>query len=291
MYSSNGGLTFQTGQILFGVSGGNHLIVVKDANGCLDIDTATLVSPPIIDIEIDSIVNIDCEGDFDGEIHLTATGGTPSYSYRLNQGNIQTNGNWVNLTDNVYNVMIMDVNGCTHSEQVEVLANQSQPVTSFNFTISGNAVLFQNSSSFGDTYLWEFGNDSTSTDESPVHVYGQLGIYNVTLTVTNDCGSSNVTVTVNTLNTGIANAERNSFSLYPNPASTDLYLNSTLSLDEKVQLDIVSISGQLIQSTQIPNIQANSRTQVNVNGLAQGVYYLRVISGQEQSVLRFDIIK
>ena len=291
MYSSNGGLTFQTGQILLGVSGGNHLIVVKDANGCLDIDTATLVSPPLMDIIIDSLVNVDCEGDFDGEIHLTATGGTPSYSYRLNQGSIQTNGNWVNLTDNIYNVMIMDVNGCTYSEQVEVLANQNQPVPSFNFTISGNAVLFQNSSSFGDTYLWEFGNDSTSTDESPVHVYGQLGIYDVTLTVTNDCGSSSVTVTVNTLNTGITNAERNSFSLYPNPASTELYLNSTFSLDEKVQLDIVSISGQLIQSTQVPSIQANSRTQVNVNGLAQGVYYLRVISGQEQSVLRFDIIK
>ncbi|MCF8461516.1 MAG: PKD domain-containing protein [Flavobacteriales bacterium] len=290
-YSSNGGLTFQSSPILSAIGGGNHLITVKDANGCLDTDTATLVSPPIFDIVIDTIVNIDCEGDFDGEIHLTATGGTPSYSYRLNQGNLQTNGDWINLTDNTYTITIMDVNGCTYSEQVDVLATELQPVASFNFTVSNNAVLFQNASSFGDSYLWEFGDGSTSTDESPVHVYSQLGVYQVTLTVTNACGSQSVTITVNTINTGIATAETNAFSLYPNPASTELYLQSSLAMDEKVQLDIVSISGQPIRSTQITGIQANNRTQINVNGLAQGVYYLRVVSGQQQSVLRFDIIK
>ena len=291
MYSSNGGLTFQTSPILSSIGGGNHLIVVKDANGCLDTNIATLVSPPIFDLVIDTIVNIDCEGDFDGEIHLTATGGTPSYSYRLNQGNLQTNGNWTNLTDNTYNITIMDVNGCTYAEQVDVLATELQPIASFSFNVSNNAVLFQNSSSFGDTYLWQFGDGSTSTEESPVHIYSQLGVYQVTLTVTNDCGSRSVTVTVNTIFTGIATAETNAFSLYPNPASSELYLQSSIAMDEKMQLDIVSVSGQLISSTQITGIQANNRTQINVNGLAQGVYYLRVVSGQQQSVLRFDIIK
>ncbi|MCF8465365.1 MAG: PKD domain-containing protein, partial [Flavobacteriales bacterium] len=290
-YSSNGGLTFQSSAILAGIGGGNHLIVAKDANGCLDVDTATLVSPAIFDFAIDTIVNIDCEGDFDGEIHLTAIGGTPSYSYRLNQGNLQTNGDWLQLTDGSYTIAIMDVNGCTYSEQVDVLASEMQPVANFNFTVSNNAVLFQNTSSFGDSYLWEFGDGSTSTDESPVHVYSELGVYQVTLTVTNACGIQSVTLTVNTVFTGIATAQTNGFSLYPNPASTELFLQSNLAMDEKVQLDIVSITGPLIRSTQITGIQADNRTQINVNGLAQGVYYLRVVSGQQQSVLRFDIIK
>jgi PKD repeat protein len=42
----------------------------------------------------------------------------------------------------------------------------------------------------GCTYLWDFGNDTTSTDENPTAIYDELGTYDVSLTITNPLGTS-----------------------------------------------------------------------------------------------------
>lgn len=42
-------------------------------------------------------------------------------------------------------------------------------------------------------YKWNFGDGSViNTDKNPVHSYAKIGEYNVRLTVTNDCGKSDV---------------------------------------------------------------------------------------------------
>ena len=55
-------------------------------------------------------------------------------------------------------------------------------------------VAFQNHAS-GDpsTFLWDFGDGTTSTWESPVHVYTTPGLYTVTLTATGDLGTDSRT--------------------------------------------------------------------------------------------------
>jgi PKD repeat protein len=39
------------------------------------------------------------------------------------------------------------------------------------------------------SYLWDFGDGESSTEENPVHRYGAPGVYTVTLTVTYEDGS------------------------------------------------------------------------------------------------------
>lgn len=290
-YSGNAGNTFQSSQIIIGLNGGNHLIIVQDANGCTDSDTITLTSPPIFDLVVDTIINIECGGDFDGELHVLAEGGTPSYNYSLNGGNIQSNGNFTNLTDGEYIVSIMDVNGCMYSETFEIEAAQALPVAEFDFTLSGTAVLFQNQSSFGDSYSWTFGDDSTSTEMSPVHVYQEDGEYTVTLTVTNSCGTDQFTMTVSTTAIGIEEANGVSFVLFPNPASENINLQVSGDINEDVRMDVISITGGLVSSRTLHNISMNEIISIDVNGLAEGIYYLRLVTDADQSVLRFDIIK
>lgn len=47
------------------------------------------------------------------------------------------------------------------------------------------------------TYQWNFGDNTTSTATNPSHTYGAPGTYTVTLTATNSCGSSTVSLPVN----------------------------------------------------------------------------------------------
>ena len=48
------------------------------------------------------------------------------------------------------------------------------------------------------TYLWDFGDDSTSTEQNPSHTYTTVGNYTVTLTTTNSLGSSVKTLNITT---------------------------------------------------------------------------------------------
>jgi len=62
------------------------------------------------------------------------------------------------------------------------------PVAGFNTVINGYAVTFINTSTNSTSYLWNFGDGNTSTEQYPTHTYAASGTYNVQLTSTSFCG-------------------------------------------------------------------------------------------------------
>lgn len=76
----------------------------------------------------------------------------------------------------------------------------TQPTASFSYTKEQPLkAVFTNKSSDAKTYLWNFGDGTTSTEANPIHRYNSKGVYAVTLKATNgsksDTYSSNVTIT------------------------------------------------------------------------------------------------
>lgn len=53
-----------------------------------------------------------------------------------------------------------------------------------------SALSFQNTSAGATNYLWDFGDGNSSTQTNPSHVYGQSGVYNVTLFAFDNTGSN-----------------------------------------------------------------------------------------------------
>lgn len=58
-------------------------------------------------------------------------------------------------------------------------------VASFSYEITDYEVAFTNETINADDYSWDFGDDNTSTDESPTHTYAEAGEYTVILTASN----------------------------------------------------------------------------------------------------------
>jgi S-formylglutathione hydrolase len=74
-----------------------------------------------------------------------------------------------------------------------LIASCSRPEASFSYNCStcetGDPVQFLNSSVNSNTFNWDFGDENTSTEENPVHIYNVSGVYDVRLTISNNYGS------------------------------------------------------------------------------------------------------
>lgn len=89
---------------------------------------------------------------------------------------------------------------------VVIVGNSSAPDVSFVPTIlddcQGAVQFIDESVNFPTSWFWDFGDGNNSSSQSPFHIYSQAGIYEVTLTASNEFGSNTTsyTVTVNALN-------------------------------------------------------------------------------------------
>ena len=74
------------------------------------------------------------------------------------------------------------------------------PTVDFSYTGAGQApstVSFTSITTNATTYLWDFGDNGSSTAQNPQHTYTSGGVFTVKLTATGGGGSNSVTKTVN----------------------------------------------------------------------------------------------
>ncbi len=77
-----------------------------------------------------------------------------------------------------------------------VLVTNDAPSVDFTFGTSDLNAFFFNSANNATSYLWDFGDNNTSTEENPTHIYATSGDYEVTLTAINECGETSITYTL-----------------------------------------------------------------------------------------------
>lgn len=97
----------------------------------------------------------------------------------------------------LYDVALTVTNSCgTSSTEAEgYIAARGGPATAFEaaprrFCGADTVWFTDRSDSTAASWLWDFGDGSTSTAQNPLHVYAADGLYSVRLTTANNCGSS-----------------------------------------------------------------------------------------------------
>lgn len=290
-YSVDGGLNFGPDAIVTGLGQGTYNVVVVDTNGCSVSQSVQLMDPASLVLNVDTVMAANCEGDFTGQIIASATGGTGTLMYSLDSGTPQSDGTFTSLESGSYILSVSDVNGCTASQYVAVPHLLSAPQADFTYIVAGETVAFTNASSDGDSYNWNFGDGESSTETDPNHIYDAAGNYNVTLTVTNDCGTDSITQLVSTVTFGINQVENiANVSIYPNPSNGQITFTAELSQPvENLSIDILDMRGRAVWTRSMNNASGTLNESMDLSHLAQGVYQLQVSGDAWRSVHRVSI--
>lgn len=119
----------QVTEDLSNVPVGSYGVAIMDANGCIALDSVTLIQPnPII---VDSmVVQTTCLQLNDGKIFVFVSGGSGVYNYLWSNGGL--NDSIVNLTPNTYQITVTDGNGCKSIHQYQINENNNECITIWN---------------------------------------------------------------------------------------------------------------------------------------------------------------
>lgn len=199
-------------------------------------------------------------------------------SYLWSPGNQTTQSITVNATGS-YSVQITHDSCTAESLPVVVTATSNLPVADFGYFDNDPTVNFADSSLYGISYLWKFGDGQTSTQQNPSHTYATNGTYIVTLIVSNPCGSDTIVMPVDISMAGLALFNKgNVISIYPNPSKGLFNLDIQTSDNSDINYIIYDIIGNTIKTGTIQVSGNQAKMMINLNEGSKGIYLLRLMN-------------
>ncbi len=149
---------------------GTYQVEVQDENLCnIFTDDIVITGPSLLlncaDVESESI---ECFGENDGSITITAEGGTPPYTYMVNN-DTNTTGVFNGLGPGIYTVSISDANDCTQvcaelelfeAEEIECIILSSNTVSCIG---ADDGAITAMASGGSGSLLYAIDTDTTST--------------------------------------------------------------------------------------------------------------------------------
>ncbi len=152
----------------------------SEYSNCMEVQANCAIA-----INIDTLSEDSCLTGV-GAFAVSPLGGNAPFTYDIGDGP-EAIPLFDSLVAGDYMLTVTDDIGCTLQQTVTVSSMGGFPEASFEGNANDLEVTFDNLTIDGNSFEWEFGDDSTSTDTIPVHVYPGTGAYEVCLTATGDC--------------------------------------------------------------------------------------------------------
>ncbi len=154
---SNGATT----QSVSNLAPGTYTVGILDGNNCPAVLSISIGEPPVLSANA-SATGVTANGASDGTATANPAGGTPNYTYAWS--NSATTQIITGLAPGTYTVVVMDANGCTSQQTVNVPAFNcalSAGITSVNVlcfgAADGQATIAVNGGALPYTFLWSNG--------------------------------------------------------------------------------------------------------------------------------------
>lgn len=112
-------VVFQSSNVFENLPNGVGSVLARDAVGCIDIVSYTIVQPDPIAVDLDSVKNIGCKGDSTGSVYVSVSGGNPPYTYSWSYGSVVTE-DLENVPAGTYRLTVTDNLNCTQTFRTSV---------------------------------------------------------------------------------------------------------------------------------------------------------------------------
>lgn len=243
------------------------------------IETVEMVNTnPLVELGNDTTI---CEGE---SLLLDAGNVGASYVWSNSQITTQT----LTVTDaGSYVAYVTAANGCVGvgTIVVDVLGDPTASsifvvnnMPTYTFTILNP----QNT----NQYSWDFGDGSTIANAPGTvsHTYLTAGPRQVSVTLTNECGTETVVTTIVVTSTaGIATNAIEGLSVYPNPANE--FVTVELPAATQATGSVFNTTGSLVKTIE----SFTAKTEVSVGDFTPGVYFLHIQSEEKTSIIKLVV--
>jgi PKD repeat protein len=259
------------------------VLVALASNGCQTekTDVVTFAEKPIVGF---SSPQTACVNDNVMFTNSSLAGqSTLTYAWNLGDGVLSTDANPTNTYTSpgvrTITLVAASAKGCVDSASTTITVS-AIPNSDFVFesgkTGDGRMVFTPAEANGNGEYKWVYGDGGISTDKG-IHDYvyvGGLGLFKVTLQITENGCTSSTTKDVIINAAGISGIEGSDISIYPNP-STGSFGIKTVGNEVITAINIYSVIGAKVWSQKYDNAQQNNYP-VDLNVEKSGVYMVQV---------------
>jgi len=228
---------------------------------------------------ITALTNISCNGNCDGNATVTATGGSPPYTYLWDDLASQITTTATGLCAGTYTIMVIDTVGDTAYATVTITEPfiLSGIITSTDETCNGCADGTASVSIMGGTppYTYQWNDPSNQTTSTATGLIKNT--YTVIVTDANGC------VFFDTIGLSLNMEElfdvRNEIRIFPNPTSDSFVIKTTNAngFESGAVLKVTDISGRTVYQKRLG--KNNSQLSVKTKGWEDGIYLVSINDG------------
>ena len=260
------------------LSAGGYSITLTDANSCTSSASFNITNPIPVTASA-TTENDSCYGNSDGSIQLIPSGGTGPYTYLWS--NSSTAATLTSLAAGTYTVTITDVHNCT-TTNTTIISQPSQISVATSTTDATNgqsngSASISNVGGGNPPYVVTWSNSQNGNTITGL----AAGTYTVTVTDHNGCETT-ASAVVNA-SVGIANVSEIPFTIYPNPAKTEVTVDAG-SLDKETTLVLEDVLGQALITKTITTL-----TTLDLSTFSNGVYFIELKQSGKRAVRKFVI--
>ena len=176
-----------------------------------------------------------------------------------------------------------------------------RPIAIFQFVRSGFGSLTVNFDASASTdpdgtitkYQWDFGDGSVGDGKQIAHTFADTVMTDVTLTVTDDFGS-----TADTESSVAVASETETLpevfsvsAFFPNPANLGASLNIALPESRSTEVTFVDVAGRVVTRLRFDGQAGHQRKTFDTSRLSAGIYFVRIVAGDETALRRITLVR
>lgn len=174
-------------------------------------------------------------------------------------------------------LQVGNTGGVNTTQQVLIPVDKPTAAFTSNTTDTLTVSFTDQSTNNPTSWLWNFGDNTTSTSQNPTHTYATGGSYQVTLTAGNACGTRDSSFSVYVSGIGInEDALAAGIMMHPNPSTTFVELQAQFITAQDLEVTIYDVTGKRLLTQQWPQAQTGNTLRLDVSALANGVYYVHL---------------